>query len=169
MKIAAGKHAPEDIRPRGHIQLTAFDAEGRVKRDECGRPMVREVTNLVVDAGLAWLSGALSGDTATPADMSWIGLGTGTTAAAAGDTALETEVESRVDGTQTQETDSATDDSYQCVGTVSITGTHAITEAGLFSAETNGTMLARQVFSALNLENGDSLQITWTITFAAAA
>ena len=48
--------------------------------------------------------------------------------------------------------------------TFSITGTVAITESGLFNDASVGSMLARVVFAALNLVNGDSVQITWTVT-----
>lgn len=126
----------------------------------------REFRNLVVTVGKQWLSGALSGDTASPNTMKYIGLGTGTSAAVAGDTTLGTPVESRATGTQSRVTTTIANDTYQCVGTVSITDTRAITECGLFSASTDGSMLSRQVFSAVNAVSTDSLQITWKIAFA---
>lgn len=41
----------------------------------------------------------------------------------------------------------------------------AITEAGVFTASSGGTMLARQVFAVINKDSDDSLEITWEITF----
>jgi hypothetical protein len=126
----------------------------------------REGPNLVVTTGLQWLSGALSGDVAAPETMKYIGVGTGTGAAAAGDTTLGTPVESRATGTQSRVTTTVTNDTYQVVGTISITDTRAITEAGLFSASTDGTLGARQVFSAVNAVSGDSVQVTWKLKFS---
>jgi len=122
--------------------------------------------NTIVNDGLAWLAGALSGDTVTPSDLKYIAIGTSTTAAAAAQTALVTEVETRGEGTQSRITTTVTSDTYQAVATLNITDTHAITECGIFSASTNGTMGARQTFAALNLISGDTLQITWRIKFA---
>jgi hypothetical protein len=60
-------------------------------------------------------------------------------------------------------TTTLTNDTAQFVGTVSISGTIAVTESGLFNADTNGTLLARQTFSAVNVVSGDSIQFTWKI------
>lgn len=148
----------QTIRIKGSVHMLVRDAQGRVK-DE------RLVENLVVNVGLAWIAGALSGDEGTPTDMKYIGCGTGTNAANATDTALQTEVESRATGSQSRVTTDTTNDTYQCVGTVSMTGTHAITEAGLLSASSGGTLGSRQVFSAINVVNGDSIQFTWKWDF----
>ena len=45
-------------------------------------------------------------------------------------------------------------------------GTGAITEAGLFDAASTGNMWCSQSFSVINKAAGDTLQITWTLTFA---
>ena len=45
-------------------------------------------------------------------------------------------------------------------------GTGAITEAGLFDASSAGNMWCSQSFSVVNKAAGDTLQITWTLTFA---
>lgn len=46
------------------------------------------------------------------------------------------------------------------------TGTGAITEAGLFDAASTGNMWCSQSFSVVNKGASDTLQITWTLTFA---
>lgn len=89
------------------------------------------------------------------------GSGTGTNAEAVGDTALQTAVESRDDGSQTE---GASANIYRTVGTVAYTATRAITEHGLFSASTGGTLMDRSVFSAINVDNGDSIQFTYDLT-----
>ena len=106
-----------------------------------------------------------------------IGLGTGVTAAAATDTTLQAEV--KADGTAaagvhaiataavtaSSVTTTITNDTAQFAPTASlaITGAIALTECGLFNADTNGTMLCRQVFSVINLASGDSISPTWKI------
>jgi hypothetical protein len=97
----------------------------------------------------------------------YLGIGTGATGAArtaaAADTALTTEVETRVAGTESIVTTTVTNDTYQSQGTISITATRAIDEAGLFDASTVGNMGASATFAVINLANGDSLQITWKV------
>lgn len=45
-------------------------------------------------------------------------------------------------------------------------GTGAITEAGIFDAASTGNMWTSNSFSVINKAAGDTLQITWTLTFA---
>lgn len=96
-----------------------------------------------------------------------IGIGTGATAATrtavAADTALSTEVETRATGTESTVTTTQTGDTYQSVGTVSITGTRAIDESGLFDASSSGNMITSATLSIINLLSGDSLQLTWKV------
>lgn len=44
--------------------------------------------------------------------------------------------------------------------------TGSITEAGLFSASTGGTMFARQVFGLVSKSGTDTLVVTWQVSFA---
>ena len=89
------------------------------------------------------------------------GSGTGTTAEAVGDTALVTEVATRATGSQIE---GASANIYRSVGTISYTAALAITEHGIFSAATVGTLWDRSVFSAINVANGDSIQFTYDLT-----
>lgn len=94
----------------------------------------------------------------------YVAWGTGTTTAAATDTALETEsAESRVSGTQTQQTTDHANDTYQCVGEITSSSTQAITEAGVLNASTNGTLYARGTFSAINVDSGDKIEFTFKV------
>jgi hypothetical protein len=45
-------------------------------------------------------------------------------------------------------------------------GTGALTEAGVFDAASAGNMWLSASFSTINKAAGDTLQITWTLTFA---
>jgi hypothetical protein len=97
----------------------------------------------------------------------FIGIGTGATGAArtaaASDTALTTEVETRASGTESTVTTTQTGDTYQSVGTISITATRAVDESGLFDASSAGNMITSATLNVINLLNGDSLQLTWKV------
>ena len=141
---------------RGRLSVVLRDADGKVKQSQ-------EIQNLVVNSGLAFIASRMK-DT-TDAAMSHMAVGSGTTAAAAGNTALETQIGSRVSLTST----TVTANEIEYVATFSAgTGTGAVTEAGIFNASTSGTMLCRTVFSVVNKGADDTLQITWTITLNAA-
>jgi hypothetical protein len=121
------------------------------------------VGNLVTTRGKQIVAEQTNGETTAP--VTAIAIGTGTTAAAAGDTALETEITtgggSRGAATTSNETTTTTNDTAQWVKTFTFTSSFAVTEEGLFDNNTSGgNMLARQVFSAVNVVNTDTLQIT---------
>lgn len=125
---------------------------------------VKEIKNLIVNTGLASMSALLLADISETA-YDYIAIGTGTTAAAAGDTALGTE-QMREAGTGTQVTTTVTNDTAHLESTFNITSTLAITEAGMFNAASSGTMLNRQVFSAVNVVDGDTLVVKWDVGFS---
>ena len=120
--------------------------------------IVQEVPNLVVTAGKEYVASRIKDDSDTA--MSHMAIGTGSTAAAASQTALGSE-SARTGLTST--TVSGADIVY--VDTFAAgTGTGAITEAGIFNASSGGTMLCRTVFSVVNKGASDAMTITWTVT-----
>lgn len=125
----------------------------------------RLISNLTTTAGKAGVASRINGSGGAAA-FTYIAVGTGTTAAAIGDTTLETELAasglSRANATASIVTTDTTNDSARLVQTFTVTGTAAVTESGVLNASSGGTLLARQVFSAVNVVNGDSLQVTWT-------
>jgi hypothetical protein len=120
------------------------------------------VKNLVVNTGLNFMTSRMK-DTTLDA-MTHMAVGSGTTAAAAGDTALETQISSRVSLTSTTVTANAIE--YVAAFGAGVS-TGAITEAGIFNASTAGTMLCRTVFAVVNKGAADTLQITWLVTINA--
>jgi hypothetical protein len=126
----------------------------------------KNISNLITNAGRAVISGLINGSS-SPAAFTYIAVGTGTTAAAATDTTLQTESStsglSRAASTVSRVTTSITNDTAQMTNTFSVTGTVAVTESGVLNASSSGTLLCHQVFSAINVVNTDSLQITWKI------
>ena len=120
--------------------------------------VVREVDNLVVTSGKNYVASRMKDD--TTAAMSKMAIGSGPAVAAAANTALGTEL-GRVSLTST----TVTNNEVAYVATFGAgTGTGAITEAGLFNANSGGTMLCRTVFSVVNKGSADSMTITWTVT-----
>jgi hypothetical protein len=117
---------------------------------------------VVTNAGVQFIALAFLNTNEAEA-MNYHGSGTGSVAEAVGDTALGTEVESRATGTQSNPANGQ----YRTVGTVAYTATRAITEHGIFSATSAGTLLDRSVFTAINVVNGDSIQFTYTLTLSA--
>lgn len=124
--------------------------------------------NLITNTGKAACAGLIS-NVGSVSTFGYIAVGTGTTAAAATDTALETETAtaglSRAASTNSRVTTDTTDDTAQFLKSFTVTGTVAVTESGVLNAASVGVLLCRQVFSAINVVNGDTLQITWKIDF----
>jgi hypothetical protein len=122
--------------------------------------VIREIDNLVVTAGKELLASRLAGNSGSV--ISYMAVGTGTTAAAVGNTTLATELDRNalsVNGG----TASGAGVTY---ATTWLAGdaTGALTEAGLFTASSGGTMLARTVFAAVNKGADDLVTISWTVT-----
>ena len=137
----------------GKLTVEIKDKQGNVKE-------TRELENLVVDTGLAFIASRMKDATATA--MSHMAIGTGTSAAASGNTTLGTEA-ARVALTSSTVTSNAI--AYVCSFAAG-TGTGAITEAGILNAGSSGTLLCRTVFSVVNKGASDSMTITWTVTIS---
>jgi len=118
-------------------------------------------TKLVTTAFAEFMVDQLITETSEWGDFKYHDSGVGVTPAAIGDTDIETtDGESRATGTQVESSSKV----YKSVGTISYTTTKAITEYGLFSQATGTTMMDHHVFSAINVENGDSIEFTYELT-----
>lgn len=136
----------DNLKMTGHLSIAINDE------------VVQEVPNLVVTAGKNFVASRMK-DT-TDGAMSHMSIGTGSTAAAAGDTALGSEADRNALTSTT-----VTNNEVAYVASFGAgEGTGAITEAGLFNASSSGTMLCRTVFSVVNKGSADSMTITWTVT-----
>ena len=148
----------ENLKLSGQLNIVLKDKAGNVKE-------TREVKNLVVDTGLAFIASRMTGT--SKAVMSHMALGSSTTAAAAGQTNLVSVLGSR------EALDSTTlTGSNKAVAYVSSfeagDATGAVTEAAIFNASSGGDMLCRTVFSVVNKGADDVMSITWTVTLAAS-
>lgn len=125
----------------------------------------RVISNLVTDAGKAGVASRINGSGGEAA-FTYIAVGTGATSVAAGDTALQAEIVdsglARANATASRVTVDVTNDGARLTYTFTVSGTKAVTESGVLNASSSGVLLARQVFSAINVVSGDTLAITWT-------
>ncbi len=99
---------------------------------------------MVVTAGQA-AAGQIIGPYTAPDAFTYMGIGTGTTAAALGQTALVTPLGSRAVATISNVSTNVAGDTVLWVRAFAITTGTTVTEIGIFNAATAGTMLSRIV------------------------
>lgn len=143
----AEKAASED-----NVRIVLRGPDGKIKHDETLHNLITNAGRNAIVARLASSPGS-----AVPTHMA---IGTGASAAAAGDTTLGTELDRNALTSNTASTNVLTMVGDWAAGD----GTGAITEAGVLSAASTGTLFSRAVFSVINKAAGDTLQITWTYT-----
>lgn len=140
----------DNLKVTGDVVVEITGADGQVKER-------REIKNLVVATGKTFIAGRMVG---TPTAMSHMAVGSSSTAAANGDTALGASL-GRV--ALTSATSSGAVVTYVATFPPG-TGTGAVVEAGVFNDPTAGTMLCRTVFAVVNKGADDAMSITWAIT-----
>jgi hypothetical protein len=147
------KQIIENVKPTGLVTIVQTNAEGKIVKEF-------QVPNLVVTAGKSHIAAKIAATTNSPAAMTHMAIGTGTSTPGASDTAL---------GTQTGRV--SLSGSVVSTNTITYTATFpagtgdgAITEAGVFNASSGGTMLCRTTFPVVNKASGDTIAITWVVT-----
>lgn len=127
----------------------------------------QEGENLVVNAGLNGIRDLITADISggVTDEISHGALGTGTVAAAAGNTALGTET-FRTDAAGAANGTGVVDFTYTMATNQPNTNTHALTELGLFNSSSGGTMFARSVFAVINKTSQVSVNVTHTLTIS---
>lgn len=141
----------------GQWKMKLYGPDGRVKEE-------REGYNVVVDVGKEYLASFLASAVAAASTftMKYVGIGTNSTTEAASNTALGTEV-TRHTGTVSY----ISNQIYQVTATFPAgTGTGAITEYGLFSSNSGGTMFARDTEAVINKGVSDELTVTAQFTLS---
>lgn len=133
-----------------------------MKRGDGSVDVVRK-DNIIVDTGFDLIADALANGSSRPGVLSHIGVGTGSTASAATDTALEAEL-TRLAATynHTAGTKTFTMSADFAAGVA----TGAIVEAGVFNAASLGTMFDRVTFAVINKGSDDSMTVTFTFTMS---
>jgi hypothetical protein len=152
-----------------NIKLKTIITE-EVVRD--GKTILKQVSeNLTPNTGLAGFIKRMGGDVSTDG-FTYLALGTGTTAAAAADIALEAEIIdsglSRASATVSYETTTTTDDTLQLYKSFTATGSKNVSEIGIFNDASAGIMGGRVVKTAVPLEANDVYNITYQIVLARA-
>lgn len=152
----------------GVLYLRKFSAYDQQWHD-LGLASLRVVTN----NGVGYIVDSFQ-NLVEPENMKYHGIGTGTTAEAASDAALVTEITTGLNPDNTRATGTTTEAAsniYQTVATNTVDATVAITEHGLFSqaATGGGVLFDRSVFSAVNLVSGDSIASDYRATFVAGS
>ncbi|CAE6488749.1 conserved exported hypothetical protein [Candidatus Nitrosotenuis uzonensis] len=169
----------------GHVVTTLTDSDGNIKA-------YRQSDNLIVNNGENCVSKMLfgaSGGGSTGSNVCtgaitegfrYIAIGNSSTAVTSADTGLGAELTASGLGakfstiTWTNSTGSGSGTTAQAVMAATFTNsgsTQAVRESGLFNgtnASTNG-MFARQTFSDITMNNGDSLTVQWTINIGGTA
>jgi len=90
----------------------------------------------------------------------YIAIGTGTTTPSENDTQLENEIQRFSASAEYFDPHNV---KLTAVGVVNQDAN--ITEAGVFNSESNGVMLARQVFEAVSVSSGDPIKVVWEFSF----
>ena len=150
----------QSLQLHGRLDVLLYDEFGNLK-DE------RHFDNMIVDAGFEGVAYRIAphDGAATSNPWNYIAIGTGSTAPAAGDTALLTEL------TRIQDSEAA----YTATPSKQLdleatfgpgVGTGNVAESGLFNAASGGDMLARQTFTTISKGASDTLTVTWTITLS---
>lgn len=146
----------ENLKLSGQLGIVLRDKDGNIKEERTER-------NLVVTTGLNYIASRMKDTTADV--MTHMALGSGTTAAAAGQTDLVTLLGAReaLDSTTVTANAVAYVASFEAGD-----ATGAVTEAGIFNAASSGTMLCRTKFNVVNKAADDTMTVTWTITLSAS-
>jgi len=144
----------EPAKLKGKFSIAVLDKKGNTKESF-------EIPNTVMNAGIAEVTGLMLEDVGGTA-FDYLAIGTGNSAPNATETALVGE-KYRSAGTGSQETDTITDDTAQLTTSISITSSISIQEAGVFNSSSAGTMLARTTFSAVNVNDGDTVNLGYGI------
>ena len=117
------------------------------------------MANIYTDAGEAFTTDLIDGTASAPADW-YIAWGTGAGTAAKDQTTLFTEAaETRVIAVNSQ----PVADTNRFVGTITAAGAKEITNAGVFTASTVGTMLLKSDFAGVALDVGDKIEFTFNL------
>jgi len=161
---------PESSSVLGHIQFVLTGADGNVKAyRQTDNLVVTEGRNTITDLAFPIAAGGANGNS-TDNKFSYIGIGTGSTPAAAGNIGEETLISTCKRGQDATVTSPGTGQAQvdvtfsgaTCAGTITES---VLSNSGTGAAANAGEILARQIFTGIAVGASDSLTVTWTITF----
>lgn len=152
----------DEIRLRGCMEMHL--------RDTCGNVIERrEVKNVVVTSGRAWVLQHIAGSTVfagnTTAPLNNLAIGTGTTAPSTADTAMQSETLRLTIQNFTTSNLTSNPPSYRIeVSFATNQANTTLGEVGLFNSSAAGTMLAHATFGTVNKTTSNTLSISYTIS-----
>ena len=156
-KVFDEKAPPGAVRLRGRYRAEVYGPDGKLKE-------AREGNNVVTTVGKEFLasylySGAAAASTFT---AKYAAVGTSTTPEAAADTAMGTEL------VRTTGTVSYVSGAIVQVTATFTTGTAAgqVTEYGLFTSSTGGTLFSRDTESTITVGASDTLKVVYQLTLS---
>jgi len=158
MILGIGKGHQDDMFMKGLFKAELFDAEGNLKQ-------LIELENTVTVLGHQMAADQILASPAV-ATPGWMEVGTGS-----GQDLNDSTLATYISGSRTA-LDSKTRGANAIITMICTfpagTGTGAITEAGIFNVVTENTtdLITYADFSVINKAAGDSLVVTWTLTFA---
>lgn len=142
---------------KGRYFATLYGPDGQVKQHVEG-------DNVITSVGKEYLASFLKSAAAAASTftMRYLAVGTDTTAESASDTNLNTEI-SRQSGIVSY----VSNQIYQITATFATgSGTGAITEYGVFSSSSGGTLLSRDIESVINKGASDTLTVIYQMTLS---
>jgi len=151
-----------------HAVTLTGTLSARVQRGGKWKRLGVIATKKVTTAFVNYLTDALQNQTTSPIDIfKYHDSGIGVGAEDPANTTLGTPTgDARVVGTQVE---GASANIYRSVATITYGAAKAVTEHGLFSASTAGTLMDRSVFAAINVAIGEKIEFTYELTAQAEA
>lgn len=146
-----------ELKLSGRYFVKLYGPDGVLKKEVAGQ-------NVVTTVGKEFMASFLSSAAAAAATFTarYVAIGTGVSAEAASDTGMGTE-SARHTGTVSY----ISGQIFQVTATFAAgTGTGAITEYGLFSSASAGTLVSRDTESAVNKGASDTLTVTYQMTLS---
>ena len=140
----------ENINLTGRFKVVRHTPDGFVEE--------RFTENTVVNDGKTTVASLILSDVVAGSRFDYLAIGLGSTAAEVTQTALVSEVYSRIAGTGTLTGSTAT-----LSGAFGISGTVSISEYGVFNKSTVGSMLCRASGTALSCTSGDTVGVEYSI------
>lgn len=145
----------ENTKIKGSLILTLKHKDGSVE--------VRRKDNLILNVGFDFIANAIGSANSRPAVIGYTAVGTGTTAVAASQTSLVTELARKAATySHTTGTKVFSFTTYFAAGEA----TGAITEAGVCNASSGGIFLDRVTFAVINKAADDELTTNFQFTLS---
>lgn len=152
----------EPIQLKGSLVIALRNIEGQ----EIER---REVRNIIVTAGRAWIlkhivgSAVFAGNVTAP--LNYLAVGTSTTAPATSDTTLNSETTRKTIDAFTTGNITSNPPSYQLEASFATNEANTtLGEVGLLNSSSTGTLLAHATFGTINKTTSNTLGISYTIS-----